>query len=1542
MRGPKDEKDTPLDTRKRKNSRQSDEPSYSSDESEGSESQNEYQKDDFLVSDEDDEGSEQMEEKQSDGDEYRPDADGSDEEGRPGRRRRRRDDSPIRPQRRLKRIKKLQADHSEDGAKDEEQEPDDEDDFQASMRAARRRRMEPKDEESPADGDEEEEDLDDTPLYYNKQPGVLNRVFDEEKIEYEERRRREEQEQMRLQNRTMHHLFEPADLIRHYETPEDKLVADTDVPERLQLLNRHREDPTQAELTEEAEWMLKQLSSHRGLSEKEEERLDQRLLILLQLMRLNHFEVMYIWMYKQQDFSLDIRKHPGAYQLKLADLWFVYEMDQEWRTIWAKKDIIEKLFSLLQNHQHISEQVQAFKRQALTSRQLDWLIDWAQYQNRKVYTLEELRASFELMNLKGRAATMYGNKTTSYEMSQRGLTLAAESFSLTADQLAQNLLDNQRTHKVPLLKELPVDLSRRCIKPDVPLFKESTSVFQELLNYLAQEYVTHPIIRKVLFQELRAIVTLNTEPMERGRSLTVYDYFFPAKRVSYKKIDNNIHNLWLLATEAEKKGLVKIVFKYEGVAHGAPKLAVRQKLASHLLTPKEPGMETDKATDQWNKVRENLIARLIDNYLIPEFEASFRHDLTEAAEKYVYNRCSQTLKEVIYTKPYRIKDPNSAPTEPKSVLACANDDLNSIFVVIKETGEVQDFVELMNLLRRPAEGNFTQQNLFRQDLQKLRDFVDKNRPEVIVVAPKNLKSHNLKMELFNIADNVAKGSGERVPFVMWGNFHISSAFAKSALSNDLLPGYSMLLKEAVSTGRFIQNPIAETLNLWSENEKNNVLLQLSLHRFQHLVNPYKLKNRLENLLVELVNSIGVDIRACVTSKHLAKQLQFVCGLGPRKATKILEKVRRLAEEASEDTVNDPHGFEAGLGFLSKRTFLGQFNLVGPIVMLNAIGFIRVFGKRDFRRYPDASEEFEWLDFTRIHPDEYPMAKKISTSVLEVSHQSENANVLQVLKQPSQLDGYNLEDYGQHLSNLLGINMVAMVDFIVKELKDPFGDDRPDFPTRLENQEIFYRLSGESKYSFLEGAIITAKIIGVNERGLKVLTTGSELLGNVKLNDPRDDPVPDAKANYIVGNHIRVKINRINYGELNIDLSIRPRDLSSHSEFLRQNHVLDFYELSDGHGFKLVKEEDFPRNLLETRSAGKSFQSRKISHPYFKNIGLEKAQEFLADRTRGEFLFRPSSKGPSYINITWKMFEDFFVHLLIREGPKLPNEEVSRKLELLKKEYDSLDSIISNYLRPCNKIVDNILVHDKFSADGVDKTKALMLELKASKPQLIPYNFTIAKEYPGFLVLCYAASRDQVKYEVVQVKPDGLGFHQQVFANLDYLIKFFKDNVKKKEYQKYVESLPKVEFGYKDREKKEEVKGESYVKSEDRRRTYRDVPIVKREYPGEHRVKQEYADPYPRGRGDYSGSRRSGSQGYGGPAVPRRKGSDDSLEYDRYSPSRNVKREEPYPPAKMEAEHPQDPYYSRYGRPPMPPSQPPAQQYPPQGQQKRHTINFEAA
>ena len=67
---------------------------------------------------------------------------------------------------------------------------------------------------------------------------------------------------------------------------------------------------------------------------------------------------------------------------------------------------------------------------------------------------------------------------------------------------------------------------------------------------------------------------------------------------------------------------------------------------------------------------------------------------------------------------------------------------------------------------------------------------------------------------------------------MWGTTSIPNAYAQSYKANKEWPDFDFHVKEGISLCRLVQDPLAETLNLWSDRLKENSLLHISYQTMQ--------------------------------------------------------------------------------------------------------------------------------------------------------------------------------------------------------------------------------------------------------------------------------------------------------------------------------------------------------------------------------------------------------------------------------------------------------------------------------------------------------------------------------------------------------------------------------------------------------------------------------------------------------------------------------------------------------------------------------------
>lgn len=1179
----------------------------------------------------------------------------------------------------------------------------------------------------------------------------------------------------------MHKIFGPQDLAQHYETPADKHIISTDIPERLQARFKYRDLPKNQELIDETKWIMDKIASRHGLMATEAQELQVKILKILEFLRLSHYEIMYIWHHKRHEFTSKSKEFGTLYELNLGDLWYIFQLDIDWDDLYKKKASVRKMLDILKTKINIHNSIYELFENSYDEKVIDYTYEYAEHHIKKYFDDDEYYSMLE----KTVSFKKLKKRNFSREIVKFGLNTVAESITLLDQQLAENIQANKQVHIPPSLDEKPDIIAGKIIKPDVSYLSNPVETVSTICEYIAREYFYHPIIRKYLRKMYNDRVLVSSEPKDKGKSMTVYDYYYPAKHINEKKPTSISKELWLLMLEAESKDLITIKFDFGSESKKKKSEIIGRLKGLVMFDTRRKDHSGFSINDMWDVVREEILSKLVNNYVLTYFQIQIRKELTEAAETFLIGLCTDYFKDLINMKPYK-------ENGEVKVLSCDSDENDkAVFCIVNEEGYLQDYIVLNNIMKKPRDFDHSQKILYQNAIKELEGFIKKHMPNVIVVAPKNIRSQSLKIELNNIREQIYEASGVEKPFVMWGNLKIARIFAKSEVSQRYLKDYPELVKEAVSMARYIQNPLSETLNLWDDDLEKNLLLYLSFHPLQPMVNKKILKDRLEIVLLEIVNRKGVDINQCIRQPHLDKQLQFICGLGPRKAKTLIERIK------------------TEVGAVKRRSELSK-TFLDINVYTNAAGFLKINEKLDSKtaERPDAS--YDWLDFTRIHPEYYKIAIKIAREALEDSVSAESAILIKVFQNDLLLQALDLQDYAKHLSDQHNANMKVLIELIEEEFKRPFYDHRHSFVTKFNKEEIFYSLSNESPSNFREESIISLKILSIDDKGMKAITDNG-LIGLISNEDIRDNAYDvsshELKRTFPIGTYVKGKVKSINFENVRARFSLKNEDLTNHKDFLRKNAVLSKYGLNEGLDYIIDRDTDFPILSMEgSRKLGR-FVPRRINHPHFRNIGLTMAQEYLSERLNGEFVFRPSSKGTDYINLTWKLYEDIMAHVPIKEGYKTSKDEISAKLTIHKQDFESLDDIIESYIKPCNMHIKGIVSESKFLKNNIDFVKSTLVEEKKVNSSRIPYYFSFTNEYPQFVVLSYILNKLNVKHELIKIKPDGLHFHEICFPSLSHIIKFFKERLKTPEYQRYLDQLPKIELGTRARQEKERAKAE---------------------------------------------------------------------------------------------------------------------------------------
>ena len=274
-----------------------------------------------------------------------------------------------------------------------------------------------------------------------------------------------------------------------------------------------------------------------------------------------------------------------------------------------------------------------------------------------------------------------------------------------------------------------------------------------------------------------------------------------------------------------------------------------------------------------------------------------------------------------------------------------------------------------------------------------------------------------------------------------------------------------------------------------------------------------------------------------------------------------------------------------------------------------------------------------------------------------------------------------------------------------------------------------------------------------------------------------------------GTVFEARVNAIDYTKHKADLIIRPSVMSSHYDFIPNVEVYsNFFELTD--------EDKKNMSYINAHSQkNRKYQPRNIKHDKFRNITYTECCNLLRKRDIGDCFFRPSSLGINNLTLSYKFYKQIICHLDIVESDKIPGENIGRKLRISNETYSSLDEIYKRYVYPCSQLIKESIKSRKFvHCDTKNDFDNLLKEEKKKNSNIINYNFTILKDYPGFIVLGYIP-KSNPHYEYIKVKPKGLYFHEQYFSSLEEITNYFKKEYSTQKYRDYISKagVPTVQY-----------------------------------------------------------------------------------------------------------------------------------------------------
>ncbi|CAF4632704.1 unnamed protein product, partial [Rotaria sp. Silwood2] len=551
---------------------------------------------------------------------------------------------------------------------------------------------------------------------------------------------------------------------------------------------------------------------------------------------------------------------------------------------------------------------------------------------------------------------------------------------------------------------------------------------------------------------------------------------------------------------------------------------------------------------------------------------------------------------------------------------------------------------------------------------------------------------------------------------------LSKIYAQSRKGESDFRDYPVKLRQAVSQGRRLQDPLLEFSQLFNYDKE---ILLIKYHPLQDLIDREQILIALEQCFISRTNEVGVDLNRCIEYPYTSNVLQFVCGLGPRKATHLIKYFK-----------------QNNLQLENRTNLVVNYNM-GKCVFSNCAGFIKI--NTDAMKQSDSYIEI--LDSTRIHPEAYDWARKMAVDALDTEESSEmepSAALEEIFQNSERLKDLDLDAFAVELKNTMyGDQSITLYD-IRAELTHRYKDVRVRYepPSQVD---LFHFITKETPATFHLGKLIQCQVFDFARRKptpqqleaaqpekdeitgmLKCPLCHTERFHNVKeawnhfdsidrckgapigvrvrldngctgfikLRDLSDSPVSNPLERVKLNQVIYARIININIKQFSVDLTSKSSDLRDDNERWRPTKD-SFYD-------RTLETEDLAEaekeKQLKQAAKERSYVKRVIAHPSFMNINYTECERILSTKDLGDAIVRPSSKASDHLTITWKLVDGVLHNIDVIEKSKTNQFSLGKRLLIIDPrtqetdEFEDLDEILARYIKPMANTVSDIITH----------------------------------------------------------------------------------------------------------------------------------------------------------------------------------------------------------------------------------------------------------
>lgn len=485
-----------------------------------------------------------------------------------------------------------------------------------------------------------------------------------------------------------------------------------------------------------------------------------------------------------------------------------------------------------------------------------------------------------------------------------------------------------------------------------------------------------------------------------------------------------------------------------GFLEGFLKMSIspEEEIALEKIEKKYIANSLNASVEQVKRAVRDAYRRLLQ----PSLETEFRSQLKQQADEEAINVFAENLRQLLLSSPLGSK--RILAIDPGYRTGCK-------VVVLDEKGELQEtsliFIHEKNHKIIEAENIIhSLVNKYSTQTFAIGDGTAGRETEQFI------KSLKLNIPVFLVNEDGA------------------SVYSASETAREEFPSQDVTVRGAVSIGRRLMDPLAELVKIDPKS--------IGVGQYQHDVNQFRLKERLDQTVESCVNAVGVNLNTA--SKHL---LSYVSGIGPSLAENIVK-------------------YRSETGKFTNRKQLLKVARLGDKAYEQCAGFLRI------------KDGDNALDSSAVHPEAYNIVEKMAADLsVEVNDLIGNDTLLKTISPQH----YISETIGTHT-----------VQDILKELNKPGLDPRSEIE-QFEYADIY------SIEDVKVGDVLPGIVTNITRFGAFV-DIGVKQDGLVHVSEIAHKFISDPNEVLKLNDKVKVKVLEVDIPRKRIALSIKQTEEKS--------------------------------------------------------------------------------------------------------------------------------------------------------------------------------------------------------------------------------------------------------------------------------------------------------------------------------------------------------------------------------------------------------------